>query len=458
MARLNTTALYRATALLIWALALWHCWLVRGLFVDGSAILVDMIKDGGYATFYAARRHVMALTQWPVVTALDLGVTDTQALARLFSAGLFFLPTAFYHACLFRTRRDPVLLAAVVCTIAIVFLPTSFFIAGEYNSVGAAVLFAVLVLATGARPTVGDGLLLVATAALLVRSYETMCGYGPLLAVLTLWRLSSASGWRSGASVLYGLAVLLFLASAAVAVQSLVGPHVEGHLSSAVADVVVFWRNLQFVLPLAALVVVAVAGLVAPDLLSSRRLYLWAGVLLVLAALSPLLWLSDGTVRPFAKSHYPSRMMAGLVTAGIVVAIWLHALRPSWMPAALAALAKPAAARCFLGFQMATLLAALPADIVLSELWRRSIVEFQATIAKRSGPIPVDETALSRDPFIYMIEDWTLSSQSLLLRHSHGDGIVVPPRGFSNWQPFDAKKELPRNAEKYLWGDQGRMP
>ncbi len=452
MARLSTIALYRGTAALIWVLAAWHCWLARGLFVDGSSILVTMLKNGGYATFYDARHHVMALTQWPAVTALELGVTDTEILARLFSAGLFFVPTAFYHASLFRARRDPVLLSAAVCAIAIVFLPTSFFIAGEYNSVGAAVLFAALVLATGTRPTVGDGVLLVATAALLVRSYETMCGYGPLLAVLTVWRLS-VGGWRGGASMLYGLAALLFLSSAVVAVQSLLGPHVEGHLGSAAADVVMFWRNLQFVLPVAALVVVAVAGLISPDLLGSRRLYLWAGVVLILAAVSPLLWLADGSVRPFAKSHYQSRMMAGLVMAAIVVAIWLHALRPSWTPPALAALAKPAAARFFLAFQMATLLAALPADIVLSDLWRRSIVEFQSTIARRSGPIPVEETALVREPYRHMIEDWSLSSESLLLRRKPGDGIVVPSRGFSNWQPFDATKELPRNVEKYLWGD-----
>ena len=457
MARLSVTFVYRATAILIWVLATWHCWLARGLFVDGSAVLVDILNNGSYAAFYEARRHLMAVTQWPVVAALDLGMTDTEILARLFSAGLFFVPTAFYHASLFRARRDPVLLASVVCAIAIVFLPTSFFIVGEYNSVSAAVLFAALVLVTGRRPTVADGVLLVATAALLVRSYETMCGYGPLLAAMTVWRLS-VSGGRSVASIFYGLAALLFLASVAVAAQSLFGPHVDGHVSGAAADIVVFWRNLQFVLPLAALVIVAVAGLIAPDLLASRRLYLWAAVLLVLAALSPLLWLGEGAMRPFAKSHYQSRMMAGGVTAAIVMAVWLYTARPSWMPGALAALARPAAARLFLAFQASALLAALPSDIVLSELWRQSLVELQSTIARRSGPIPVEETALGREPLRHMVEHWTLSSESLLLRRKQGDGIVVPPRGFSNWQPFDATRELPRNAGKFLWGDQGRIP
>jgi hypothetical protein len=42
--RLSTTVLYRGVAALIWALAVWHCWVARGLFVDGSALLVTMMR------------------------------------------------------------------------------------------------------------------------------------------------------------------------------------------------------------------------------------------------------------------------------------------------------------------------------------------------------------------------------------------------------------------------------
>jgi hypothetical protein len=459
MARLSmtTTVAYRTTVVLIWALAFWHCWVARGLFIDGSALLVTMMKNGGYALFFDARRHVMALTQGPAAAAIGLGVTDTQALGRLLSAGLFFVPTAFYHACLLRSRHDPALLAAVVSAIAIVFLPTSFFAVGEYNTVCAAVLFAGLVLATGTRPSVVDGVLLAATAALLVRSYETTLCYGPLLAVLTVWRLSIARG-RGLAVILYGLAALFFVASAVVAVRWFVFPVSALHLAGEVAYVVSFWRNLQFILPLAALVILAVAGLIAPRLLESRRLYLWTGLLLLALAASPLLWLTDGTVRPFARSHYHARMMAGVVTATIVVAIWLYALRPSWAPRAVVALAKPEIARTFLVFQMAALLAALPADLQLTGLWQRSLVAFQSTISAHGGLIPMEETALGRDPYSDMIEGWTLPSQSLLLRRTPSDGIVLPPRGVDIWRPFDSRQPLPAALEGFFWAGQGRMP
>ena len=453
--RLSTTAIYRGVAALIWALAVWHCWVARGLFVDGSALLVTMMKNGGYALFFDSRRYVMAVTQAPAATAIELGVTDTQVLARLLSAGLFFVPTAFYHAALYRARRDPALLAAVTCAIAIVFLPTSFFIVGESNTVGAAVLFACVLLATGTRLTLGDGVLLAATAVLLVRSYETTCFYGLLLAALTTWRVA-VTGLRGVASLLYGLAVMLFLASAVVAIQSLLHPPSPSQLQDAVQDVVEFWHNLQFLLPLSAMIIVTIAALAAPRLLESRRLYLWAGVLLIMMAASPLLSSPDGFILLNAKTHYRSRMVAAMMTAAIVLAIWLYALRPAWMPAALAVLAKPAIARRFLAFQLAALLGALPADILLTDLWRRSIIEFQSTIGARSGLIPVKETPFDREPLLFLIQDWALPSQSLVLRHTSGDGIIVPPQGSTKWQPFDPTSQLPTNIQRFSWGKQDR--
>jgi hypothetical protein len=215
-----------------------------------------------------------------------------------------------------------------------------------------------------------------------------------------------------------------------------------------------FWHNLQFLLPLSAMIVVTIAALAAPRLLESRRLYLWAGVLLIMMAVSPLVLSPDGFVLLNAKTHFRSRMAAGMMTAAIVLAIWLYALRPAWMPAALAVLAKPATARRFLAFQLAALLAALPADILLTELWRRSIVEFQSTIAARGGLIPVEETPFGRQPYVYFTQDWALPSQSLVLRHTSGDGIIVPPQGSTKWQPFDPTSQLPTNIQGFSWGKQ----
>ena len=61
------------------------------------------------------------------------GVRDTHLLAMVFSAMLFAVPAALYHLALGRVREHGVLLAAMIAVIAVVYLPTCFFIVGEYN-------------------------------------------------------------------------------------------------------------------------------------------------------------------------------------------------------------------------------------------------------------------------------------------------------------------------------------
>jgi len=334
----------------------------------------------------------------------------------------------------------------------VVFLPTSFFIMGEYNTILAAVLFSVLVLATAERPTLADAAMLIVTALVLMRSYETMLVFGPLVAGLVVWRLRR-SGRRDIGSLMYGLAAVLFLASAGFSLQSMYGWHNDpNHVHDTLAGIELFWTNLQFVLPLSALLIVALVGLIAPRSLESLRPYLVPGFLLVLVALSPLLWLGDGTLRPYPKGHYHSRMLASLVIAAMMVAIWLYALRPAWAPTAFGVLARPVNGRRLMIFGLAAYLAAMPADIVLSELWRRSVGVFQATIAGRPGLIPVEETAFSRDPYNHLIENWTLVSHSLALRRSPNDGVIVPPRDFPHWAFKDAAT-WGKDIERFRWDD-----
>jgi len=106
----TTTVAYRTTLGLIWGLALWHSWESRGLFVDGSAFLVQIARREWFFDFYAPRLYAMVVGQAPIMTAVFLGITDLHLLARLLSIGLFALPTALYTLALVRVKDDPVLL------------------------------------------------------------------------------------------------------------------------------------------------------------------------------------------------------------------------------------------------------------------------------------------------------------------------------------------------------------
>src|SRR5438045_7093030 len=175
---------YRATVALIWALALWHSWTSRGLFVDGANFLVHIVRQEGFFDFYMPRLYAMVLGQLPVMTAVTLGVTDLHLLARLLSFGLFVLPTIFYHLALHRAKDDPVLLAVVIAAIAIVFMTTSFFIVGEYNTLYAVAMLIGVRLATAERLTLPDGLALALRALVAARSCEALVSLGPLA-----WRI-----------------------------------------------------------------------------------------------------------------------------------------------------------------------------------------------------------------------------------------------------------------------------
>ena len=126
-------AAYRIVVVLVWALAAYATITCRGLFWDGSSFLVNILDLGKVHDFYTARAHVDWVTQLPVLLLSELGLRDTRLLAMAYSATLFGLPTALYHLALARVRGDAVLLGIVMAVIATVYLPTCFFIVGEFT-------------------------------------------------------------------------------------------------------------------------------------------------------------------------------------------------------------------------------------------------------------------------------------------------------------------------------------
>jgi len=447
----STKIVYRTTVCLIWALALWHSWESRGLFVDGSAFLVQIARREWFFDFYGPRLYAMVVTQVPIITGLFLGVTDLHLLARLLSLGLFALPTALYHLALLRVKDDAVLLAAVIATIAVVFMTTSFFIVGEYNTAYAIVVLAAVRLVTAHRLTLVDGLFLAVIGLLAVRTYEAMLYLGPLVAAMIVWAVRRAPSRPWLATTLHLVSAVGFLAGMVVAIGSLRRPYSEEHLDETLQTAANFWQNLQFDLALIAALVVVVWALVRPRDLLTVRPYRWAIVALLILALSPLLALSDTLVRPLAKSQYVARTAAGLVVAGIVVFIWVYGSRLRDRVPAFVVLGDPQAARRFLAFAIVIVLAVLPSDIYLTQNWISYLDVMRSTVRSRDGVIAFEGSPLARHPYDLLVEAWILPSQSLALRAKRGDGIIAPPRDFTAWQPFPPDDPYPLGP--YIWRD-----
>jgi hypothetical protein len=446
-----TKVAYRTTVCLIWGLALWHSWESRGLFVDGSAFLVQIARREWFFDFYAPRLYAMVVGQAPIMTAIFLGVTDLHLLARLLSLGLFALPTALYHLALVRVKDDAVLLAAVIGAIAVVFMTTSFFIVGEYNTAYAIAVLVAVRLVTAERLTLVDGLFLAVIGGLAIRTYEAMLYLGPLLSVMILWAIRRAPSRPWLPTTLHLVAIAGFVAGMFVAIGSLTRPYSVEHLDETIETATNFWQNMQFDLAVAAALVVVVWALVRPSDLAGGKPYRWAAVCLVILALSPLLMLGDVVVRPLAKSQYVARTAAGLIIVSIVVFIWVYASKVRGRLPAFVVLAAPLAARRFLVFALLILLAVLPSDIFLTQSWVSYLDAMRTTVRDHEGVVAFEDSPMSRHPYDLLVEAWILPSQSLALRARRGDGIVAPPRDFSAWQPFPPAQPYPLG--KYVWRD-----
>jgi hypothetical protein len=447
----TTTVAYRTTVCLIWGLALWHSWESRGLFVDGSAFLVQIARREWFFDFYAPRLYAMVVGQAPIMTAIFLGVTDLHLLARLLSLGLFALPTALYHLALVRVKDDAVLLAAVIAAIAVVFMTTSFFIVGEYNTAYAIAILVAVRLVTAQRLTLVDGLFLAVIGGLAIRTYEVMLYLGPLLSAMILWAIWRAPSRPWLPTTLHLVSIAGFIAGMFVAIGSLTRPYSVEHLDETIETATNFWQNMQFDLAVAAALVVVVWALVRPHDLVRGKPYRWAAVCLVILALSPLLMLGDILVRPLAKSQYVARTAAGLIIASIVIFIWAYAANVRGKLPAFVALGTPDAARRFLSFALLILLAVLPSDIFLTQSWASYLDAMRTTVRGHDGVIAFEESPLSRYPYDLLVEAWILPSQSLALRARQGDGIVAPPKDFNAWQPFPPAQPYPLG--KYVWRD-----
>ena len=452
MERLATAAspvAYRLTVLLLWGLAANAAIACRGLFWDGSSFLVNILESGTVHDFYTARAHVDWVTQAPVLLMMRLGVRDIHVLATVYSAALFALPVALYHVALARLRGDGVAFAIAMVAILLVWLPTSFFIVGEYNSTYAAAFAAMAVTLVPGRSRTADAVGLVLLGLLGIRSYESMVYLGPLVAAGILW------SWRHEADpALRGLATvaaLAFLAGAIVAGATIVDYWSHPHFVKVRATSFAFWQNLQVVIPLAGLLLCALGGLLRPAWLQGRGPAIVLGIVAVALVLSPWYRLFDDHSILYPPAHYIARQAAGLATFGLLVALWLQVAwyRP---PQVVATLRRPEVARRLAGMLAVVLVAAAVPDIALTNLWTEYVARLRGLVDDSDGIVSARDLPVLDWPDKLFAQDWTLPAMSALVSRTPGRAFVVADNDYLSNPPFDPACGLLPRLGDYAWG------
>ena len=449
MRTVGQLAAYRVVVLLVWGLAGYATVTCRGLFWDGSSFLVNILDHGRFHDFYVARSHVDWLTQAPVLLLAELGVRDTRLLAMAYSAALFALPAALYHLALARVRRDAVLLGIVIAAVAVVYLPTSFFIIGEYNATFAAMAAAMAVTLTRRENRVADAALLCGLGVFSVRSYEAMVYLGPLVAAAIAW--SARRDKDLATRALAGIAALAFVAAAVVSAATIAEYWSHPHFIKVRSMSFDFWQNLQFAIPLAGLAICVAAGLARPAWLQGRGPLIVMGIAAAVLASTPWWRLLHEHSILYPPSHYLARQAAGLVLAVLLGCMWAHVAWQRRPPPVLATLRLPKVSRHLLAAMTVLIIAAAIPDLVLTSLWSGYLGRMRNLVDNRRGIVRASDLPLLDWPDKLFAQDWSLPAMSAVVSRTPGRAFVRVDNDFQSNPPFDpACGTLPR-LKGYGW-------
>jgi len=445
---MSQAAVCRGVALLLWALAVHNVLTYRALFWDGSSFLVNLLDYAKFHDFYFARAHVDWVSQAPVLLLAKLGVRDTRLLTMVYSAALFALPTALYHFALARVRNDAVLLAPVLTVIAVVYLPTSFFIVGEYNVAFACATAAMAVALTTDGRSLRDAVVLAAFGMLSLRSYEAMVYLGPLLAAAIV--RATRRGGDADVRLVGLVAALAFLGAAVVSAVTIFDYWDHPHFMKVRSTSVDFWQNMQFAIPLAGLLICGIAGLRRPAWLTGRGPVTVMTIVALLLAVSPWWRLVHPPSILYPPSHYVARQAAGILLAMLLGGMWALA---AWcnLPPVLAVLRKADVSRRVVMVMTALTVAAAIPDVALTRLWVGYLDRIGAIVNGSSGIVSAESLPLHDWPNKLFFQDWSYPALSAVLSRSPGRAYVVPDQDYLSNPPFEPACGLLPRLKSYGW-------
>ncbi|MGC5317089.1 hypothetical protein ACPXBS_26580, partial [Escherichia coli] len=70
-----------STVAILWIMALWSSWECRGLFVDGAALLINLVQQWHVIFFRESRLYAVTGGQSLALVGIHLGITDLHRLA-----------------------------------------------------------------------------------------------------------------------------------------------------------------------------------------------------------------------------------------------------------------------------------------------------------------------------------------------------------------------------------------
>ncbi len=390
---------------------------------DGAGYFQWLLERGGFTDFAWARNHSVYVVQWPLVLALRAGVTDWTVLETLFALGLL-LPFAVGFALCVAARRGlsqwPLLFP--IASLLAITIPADYLLVGEHH-VLVAVAWPLLFLALRPARLTGWEMGMAALLALIMtRTYESAVVVAPVLAGACLLRTRQASEQRTALRLLAGLC----LVGAAMAAVSILVPRDPGNRSAFLQSLLAPARRSQVLFGAVFLVPFLLALWRPSGRRSSLTISVAAIVVLLMVGLSGVAPGWPGASTPvWAGDSFASRTLSMTLLPPLLVvagAFLLHERRVVFTRASFAA---------FVVFTTVVVAVSLHEN----RQWVDFREAFKATLASRTGVVPIESTPLANHP-----AGWPWNNAILSYLWSDGPvRAVVLNRPDIGWEPFDPR-------------------
>jgi hypothetical protein len=357
----------------------------RSLYDDGSYYFARILQAGGFTEMVYSRDYVDYLYQLPVALALQFDITNLAKLQAAFGIGCFMAWPLAMAMCLWLAPKHFWL---VVLGCGAGYLNAAFSAVAEHV-VAHAFFWPVCFVLVFVRPlTPVAAAFLLGSAALLVRSYESMLFLGPVLAMISFRRASHEK--NSWARIVFLLAMILLIASAPVALEGTLHP---GHGSNVGSFKLGFFGvvtepgwTLGWTMFWVALMLAGWFPAVPRLLCHLFSRILLAGIILLWGAWPLLMpaWLD-----PYKQ--YEARFLDLLVPLALLGLALIVAHRPGWL----------AAPRHYLiNLSSALLLAQSLWHLAATEQWRTYLNVWRGLLTTHTGIIRLMDTPYGPNPAV----------------------------------------------------------
>jgi hypothetical protein len=410
----------------------------RCLYADGAHEFVRVLQAQDFVVLMWSRHFAFYIYEFPLVLAIKLGVTNLGWLRFAFSLGCFLPWPLVMTACYWMSPKHFWL---VVVSCAAGYLNTAYVAVSEHILAHAFFwpsLFAIL-FARPLKPLAA--VILLASAAAMMFSYESQCILCLPLALLALWRAWQEKIEKSRWTwVIFLAASALFFAGVAIGLCAILMPEIPANFTGFKANTLNLLTHKGWTLTWT-IVWACLALAVWLSEKTGRLLFHKGGICLLIAAL--IVWGTWPLLMPDqldAARQYDNRILAMLIPMALLPVALILRFRPQWIESRSERLARLAAA---------LLIAQSLWQISATWRWHQEVGRMQTILESYRGIVPLRSTVLaagvmeSREAQF----DWTWPCLSISLAPHQKINCLIcseiymdPMVRLHYWQPFDPYK------------------